>query len=193
MKTPPREIYLSVDIEADGPIPGPHSMLSIGAAAFNIERQVLGVFSANLLPLDGARPHPESVAFWARNAEAYAASRIDPRAPAEAIPAYRHFIDTLPHRPVFVGYPAAFDHMWHHWYLHRFAGGDPCGFAPLDLKSYAAALLQLPFRRAVKRAFPPEWFAGGVPHDHVALHDAIGQGALAVNMLRAGLGLSAIP
>jgi hypothetical protein len=28
-----QEIYISTDIEADGPIPGPHSMLSIGAAA----------------------------------------------------------------------------------------------------------------------------------------------------------------
>ena len=30
------EIYLSVDVEADGPIPGPYSMLSFGIAAFSL-------------------------------------------------------------------------------------------------------------------------------------------------------------
>lgn len=29
------EIYISTDIEADGPIPGEYSMLSIGSVAFN--------------------------------------------------------------------------------------------------------------------------------------------------------------
>ena len=28
------EIYISTDVEADGPIPGPHSMLSFGSAAY---------------------------------------------------------------------------------------------------------------------------------------------------------------
>ena len=31
------ECYVSVDIEADGPIPGAHSMLRLGAAAFDAE------------------------------------------------------------------------------------------------------------------------------------------------------------
>ena len=28
------EIYVSTDVEADGPIPGPHSMLSFASAAY---------------------------------------------------------------------------------------------------------------------------------------------------------------
>ena len=32
-----RDIYLSLDIEANGLIPGPYAMLSLGAAAFDIE------------------------------------------------------------------------------------------------------------------------------------------------------------
>lgn len=192
MAPTPRDIYLSVDVETDGPIPGPHSMLSIGAAAFDIGRRVLGTFSANLVALPGAAPHPETAAFWAGEPAAYAATRTDLREPGEAMGAYRRFIEGLPRRPVFVGYPATFDHMWHHWYLHRFAGGDPCGFAALDLKSYAAAMLAVPFREAAKRAFPAGWFAGAPPHDHVALSDAVGQGVMAINMMRANLGLPPI-
>jgi hypothetical protein len=191
--SPPRDIYLSVDVETDGPIPGPHSMLSIGAAAFDIERRLLGTFMSNLLPLPDATPHPETMAFWACNPAAYAAATADRRDPAEAMADYRRFIDGLPRRPVFVGYPACFDHMWHHWYLHRFTGADPCGFAPLDLKSYAAAMLRVPFQQAAKRAFPQAWFAGAPPHDHVAVTDAIGQGVLAINMIRAHWGLPMLP
>lgn len=28
------EIYVSTDVESDGPIPGPHSMLSLASAAY---------------------------------------------------------------------------------------------------------------------------------------------------------------
>ena len=45
------EIYVSTDVEADGPIPGPHSMLSFGSAAFDAEGNQLSTFSANLVAL----------------------------------------------------------------------------------------------------------------------------------------------
>jgi hypothetical protein len=34
------EIYVSTDVEADGPIPGPHSMLSFASAAFLANKTV---------------------------------------------------------------------------------------------------------------------------------------------------------
>ena len=33
------EIYVSTDVETDGPIPGPYSMLSLGSAAFRAEAE----------------------------------------------------------------------------------------------------------------------------------------------------------
>lgn len=52
------EIYASIDIEADGPIPGPHSMLSPASAAFLTDKTMVGTYSANLntLPEAGATP-----------------------------------------------------------------------------------------------------------------------------------------
>jgi len=55
------EIYVSTDIEADGPIPGPHSMLSFASAAYSADKQVVGTFTANLDTLPGAEPHPRTV------------------------------------------------------------------------------------------------------------------------------------
>jgi hypothetical protein len=40
------EIYVSTDVEADGPIPGPNSMLSFGSAAYTANKKLLGTFSA---------------------------------------------------------------------------------------------------------------------------------------------------
>jgi hypothetical protein len=188
-------VYVSIDIEADGPIPGPNAMMSIGAAAFDLDRNLIGTFYANLLPLPGSAPDPVTKAeFWDRNPAALAATQVDRRPPGEAMAEYRRFLDGLPGTPVFVGFPASFDHMWHHWYLahHLGAGNDPCGERVLDLKSYAAEFLGCGFRASAKRNFPREWFAGAPPHDHVAITDAIGQGAMAVNMIRHNLGLPPI-
>jgi hypothetical protein len=41
------EIYISTDIEADGRIPGPHSMLNIGAATYTADKVLVSTFSAN--------------------------------------------------------------------------------------------------------------------------------------------------
>jgi hypothetical protein len=187
-----RDIYLSLDIEANGPIPGPYSMLSLGAAAFDIEGKLLGTFSRNLLPLEGSSSHPETDAFWAKNPQAYAATQTDRCDPAQAMRDYDAYLRGLPVRPVLMGYPAAYDHMWHSWYLHKFVGADYCGHSSLDLKTYACALLRVPFRQAAKRGFPAHWFEGAPQHDHVALNDAIGQGMMGIVMLREHLGMAPV-
>src|SRR3569623_2310454 len=53
------EVYISTDIETDGPIPGPHSMLSFGSAAFRADKSLLSAFTANLDTLPAATGHPE--------------------------------------------------------------------------------------------------------------------------------------
>jgi len=45
------EIYLSIDVEADGPIPGAFSLLSLGCAALTLDKELLGTFARNLAPL----------------------------------------------------------------------------------------------------------------------------------------------
>ena len=57
------EIYISTDVESDGPIPGPHSMLSFGSAAYTADKQLLSTFSANLHTLPGAEADPKTAAW----------------------------------------------------------------------------------------------------------------------------------
>jgi hypothetical protein len=176
------EIYVSTDVETDGPIPGPNSMLSFASAAFMEDKKMFGTFSANLEPLPGATGDPKTVAWWAENKEAWEASRKDTREPGDAMNDYLRWLKSLPGRPVFVAYPAGFDFMFVYWYLIRFAGESPFSFSALDVKSFAMAMLGLPYRDSVKRNMPRSWF-DDLPHTHVALDDAIEQGRMFCNML----------
>ena len=177
------EIYVSTDIEADGPIPGLHSMLSFGSAAYLADKSLVSTFSANLETLPSATAHPDTMAFWAKNQAAWMATRKDCRPPEQALPAYVEWLKSLPGRPVFVGYPAAFDFMFVYWYLIRFAGESPFSHSALDIKTFAMALMKKNYRDATKSNMPKHWF-DRVSHTHVALDDAIEQGALFCNMLK---------
>ena len=176
------EVYVSTDVEADGPIPGPHSMLSFGSAAFLEDGTLVSTFAATLELLPGAAGDPGTMAWWARNGDAWNAARLDARPPGETMPRYVAWLEALPGRPVFVGYPAAYDFLFVYWYLIRFAGRSPFSHSALDIKTYAMSLLDLPYRDSVKRNMPRRWFAES-PHTHVALDDAIEQGRLFCNML----------
>jgi hypothetical protein len=176
------EVYVSTDIESDGPIPGPHSMLSFASAAFRADKTLLGTFSANLTTLPDAQGDPRTMAWWQSQPEAWEACRTDPRDPAVVMPEYVAWLKALPGQPVFVGYPAAYDFLFVYWYLIRFAGESPFSHSALDIKTYAMALLGKDYRQSTKRNMPRKWF-DPVPHTHVALDDAIGQGRLFCNML----------
>lgn len=177
------EVYVSTDIEADGPIPGPHSMLSLASAAFEADGTLLATFTANLETLAAAAGHPETMRWWSTQPAAWAACRASPRPPEVVMPEYVAWLKALPGPPVFVGYPAAYDFMFVYWYLLRFAGESPFSHSALDIKTLAMALLRVPYRAAVKRRMPRRWL-GPRPHTHVALDDAIGQGELFCRMLR---------
>ena len=180
------EIFVSTDVETDGPIPGPHSMLSFGSAAYTADKRLVATFEANLQTLPDANGHPDTMAWWKTQPEAWAVCREDLRDPAEAMQAYVGWLKALPGKPVFVGYPAGFDFLFVYWYLIRFVGESPFSFSALDIKTFAMAALGTSFRDTTKKRMPKQWF-DDLPHTHRALDDAIEQGALFCNILAANL------
>lgn len=182
MSTRKHEIYISTDVETDGPIPGANSMLSFGSAAYLADKTLVSTFTANLELLPGASGDPATMRWWAREPKAWEACRCDPRPPEVAMKAYLGWINSLGGRPVFVSYPAAFDFMFVYWYLIRFTGESPFSHSALDIKTLAMALLGTGYRESTKRRMPRAWF-GPDRHAHIALDDAIEQGALFCNML----------
>ena len=180
------ELYLSTDVETDGPIPGPHSMLSFGSAAYRPDKTLAGTFTANLETLPGAAGHPQTMAWWQQQPEAWAVCRRETQPPETAMRNYLAWVKSLPGKPVFVAYPAAFDFLFVYWYLIRFTGESPFSHSALDIKTYAMALLKHGYRDSTKSNMPARWF-DKLPHTHCALDDAIEQGALFCNMLAENL------
>ncbi|MGO4260558.1 3'-5' exoribonuclease domain-containing protein [Lysobacter sp. TAB13] len=177
-----KEIYVSTDIESDGPIPAANSMLSLGSAAFTADGELIATFSANLLELEGAAGDPKTLAWWAEQPQAWDAARVDARSPSDVMTQYLAWLKDLPGKPVFVAYPAGFDFSFVYWYLIRFTGESPFSHSALDMKTLAMAVLDLPYRDTSKRAMPRHWFSDD-PHTHIALDDAIEQGRLFCKML----------
>jgi hypothetical protein len=162
-------------------------MLSFASAAYQPDKTVISTFSANLEQLPGAAGDPGTMGWWRQHPSAWAATRTQLEDPAHAMPRYVSWVKQLPGRPVFVGYPAGFDFLFVYWYLIRFTGGSPFSFSALDIKSYAMAVLKTEYRETVKRNMPKRWF-DPLPHSHVALDDALEQGALFCNILAENLG-----
>jgi len=196
---PRPEIYISVDIEADGPLPGPNSMLSLGAAAFVLDNdkknevlvpRLVSTWTGNLQQIEGANMDPNTKVFWEKNPAAWAECRKEPLLRADlAMESFAKWVVSFKrkenggYRPVFVGAPAGFDFTYVYWYLIRFYGSSPFSFSALDMKTYVSAVMDLPYHDSGKRSYPKRWFTN-LPHTHVALDDAIEQGYLFCNMLK---------
>lgn len=187
MKKPTPEIYVSTDIEADGPIPGPYSMLSFASAAYLADKTLISTYSANLVTLPQAQGHPATMAWWQQFPQAWEACRVHVRPAEQVMPEYLAWLQSLPGRPVFVGWPASWDFMWIYWYLVRFTGERPFRENAVDIRSYAMGMRKSDFRHTTRSYLPQRWYDQGLPHTHVALDDAREQGALFCNMLAENL------
>lgn len=178
------ELYASTDIEANGPIPGLYSMLSLGTVLFTGTGVEIGSFYANLQPLEGAAEHPETMAFWAEHQTAYQMTRTSLEEPARVMQDYVNWLAQFDAPKIFVAYPIGFDFTFVYWYLHRFVGISPFHHSGLDIRSYGMALTGQPFMRNTKKYWPKDWKPAAAPHTHQALLDAREQGLLFCNMLR---------
>ena len=182
------EIYFSVDVEADGPIPGPYSMVSFGAA-------VAGVRDGAFTPLDPSRTtfyrelrpisddfDPGALAVSGLERQSLLTDGTDPKV------AMIDFVAWVTQesgraRPVVVAYPACYDWMFLYWYLQRFTGSSPFGHSGcLDMKTLYATKAGVPLTGATKRTMP-RGLLSRRKHTHHALDDAIEQGELFANLM----------
>jgi hypothetical protein len=105
-----KETYVSADVGTDGPILGPHSMLSLGSAALVRDKTLVSTFSANLELLPCASGDARTMEWWKTQPEAWEVCRWNPRPPEEVMKEYAAWLKGLLQRPVFVAYPASISH-----------------------------------------------------------------------------------
>lgn len=179
------DLYISGDVEADGPIPGEFSMLSFGLAVagrfdgswFEPTDPAQRTFYAELRPIS-EQWQPEALEVSGLDRDALARTA---RTPAEAMDDAAAWVRAQADedRPVLVGFPLVFDWMFLHWYFERFVvGGSPFGFSGgLDMKTMFQQKAGVVLSRAGKDDLPPR-LRGDVPHRHQALGDAIEQAGI---------------
>ncbi|MFH9551618.1 exonuclease [Streptomyces sp. NPDC017435] len=182
-------LYISVDIEADGPIPGPYSMLSLGAAVagrqdadgFTAADPARRTFYAELRPISDEFD-AEALAVSGLDRERLADEGLEP---AVALARFTAWVREVSGgaQPVMCGYPASYDWTFLYWYLIRFTGGSPFGHSGcLDMKTLYATKAGLPLRAVAKRTMPPHLLSRR-PHTHHALDDAVEQAELLANLM----------
>ncbi|MBM0234586.1 exonuclease [Micromonospora sp. STR1_7] len=169
MTSPLPELYIGVDVEADGPIPGPYSMISLGMAVAG--RPDL-TFYTELRPIsDEFVPAALAVSGLDRD-------RLLREAPTaqEAMSAAAAWVNGLRRigRPVFLAAPAVWDGMFVHWYFVRFVGHSPFGAtgSGVDLRSYWMGLTGSEWVQTRKGKIKHELGLHDVPHTHHAGEDA---------------------
>ncbi|MCX4528826.1 MULTISPECIES: 3'-5' exoribonuclease [unclassified Streptomyces] len=182
-------LYISVDVEADGPIPGSYSMISFGASVAG--RQDGPVYTAADPERDTfyreLRPISERYVEAALAVSGLDRDRLlrEGADPAVAMAEFRAWVREVSAgaQPVICGYPASFDWTFLYWYLIEFGDDSPFGHSGcLDMKTLYATKARVPLRAAVKGRMPRELLSRR-PHTHHALDDAIEQADLMNNLM----------
>ena len=122
---PPERSFVSTHVHTDGPIPGPHSLLTITAVAFAASGDPIGTFSTNVRELPGATLHPVALQEWRQRAEDWLTTRRGSRPPAVAMSAFARWVQQLPGQSVFFSDTTEPDYLFLYWNLQRYTGRWP--------------------------------------------------------------------
>jgi ribonuclease T len=123
--------FISVDIEAAGPIPSQYALLSIGACTFLHPRQT---FYVELVP-DSDLTDKRSMEVHGLDLDRL---RQEGFSPAEALQKFSDWLDeVIPsgQSPLMVAFNAPFDWMFIHDYFIRYLGNNPFGHSAVDVKA----------------------------------------------------------
>lgn len=176
------DVYFSADVETDGPIPGPFSILSFAL-----------VYAGRFDGVRFERPSQRPLAFYRElkpisesyQEEALRVNGLDRDqlvrtgdAPEQAMTEASAWVREVskPGRAVLVAYPLSFDWSWLYWYFVQFSrDGSPFGYSRcFDIKTAVAVKARVPVGNA-GRARLPDFLKSPRAHSHNALDDAIEQ------------------
>ena len=179
MRVDLKDIYISVDVESSGPIPGDYSLLSIGACVVGNSAEE---FYVEIQPINEAYV-PEAIEVAGKSMREFALSG---QTPESAMSSFRDWLELIggDGSVVFVGFNAAFDWSFINWYFHTYVGENPFGIGGIDIKSFYMGMSGCLWEDTRSSHIPAK-FKGRLPHTHNALDDAKEQAEMFQLMLRA--------
>jgi hypothetical protein len=183
------DIYFSADVETDGPIPGPFSLLSFAfvfAGVFDGQRFIRpasydSTFYSELKPISN-HYDPEALKINGLDRDRL---RIEGKSPEIAMTEAAEWIREISGnaKPILVAYPLSFDWSWLYWYFMRFCPeGSPFNHSQcFDIKTAFAVKANVPIAEAGRSkllgVLRPDR-----KHTHHALEDAIEQAEIFANI-----------
>lgn len=185
-----KDIYFSADVETDGPIPGPFSMLSFALVfagvfdgrEFTAPSSFDKTFYRELRPIsDRFQPDALRVNGLDRNRLLHEGGD-----PAIVMTDAARWIRSIAGncKPVLVAYPLSFDWPWLYWYFTNFAGGSPFNHSLCyDVKTAFAVKAGVPISEAGKSKLLPS-LRPKSNHTHHALDDAMEQAEVFIKVFR---------
>jgi hypothetical protein len=176
------DAYFSADVETDGPIPGPFSMLSFALVfvgtfdgeTFEREASFKQVFYKELKPIS-ADFQREALDINGLDRDHLCEFGADP---ATALTEAAEWVIERAgsNKPVLVAYPLAFDWTWLYWYFVKYSvHGSPFDYSRCyDIKTAFAVKGGLPVSEAGRSRLPRD-LRSTHAHTHHAIDDAIAQ------------------
>ena len=206
-----RELYVSVDVEADGPYPGDYSMTSLGAVLAGYRDSEDGVhrldptakqnrFYSEIAPIsENWDPEAMAVGLFSGFGESLAFTDPDGSQRREyilqhgenarlAMTRFATWVEQAKEEysanAIFAGYPLGYDWMWSYWYLCKFSRlPSPFGHSRhIDIKTLYAEKADTLISRSIKSNIPRR-LRSKLPHTHLSVDDAAEQGDLLMNLL----------
>ena len=183
------DAYFSADVETDGPIPGPFSILSFAivyagsfdGTRFQRPQKYDQTLYKELTPISD-NFEPEALRVNGLDRARLSVEGDSPeRAMTEAFRWVKHTAGRA--HPVLVAYPLSFDWTWLYWYFIRFsADGSPFDYSRcFDIKTALAVKAGIPISEAGRSRILPS-LRSKRPHTHHALDDAIAQAEIFANV-----------
>lgn len=169
-----RAVWVMVDVEATGPVPGLYSMTEVGAIV--VEPSLDRTFYGRLRPLEGSMLAKDA----AQVTDAKREELMSWPAPEETMRAFAEWLDGLGGRPLGVSDNNGFDFAFVNWYFWRFCRSSPFGHSSTNLGSLYKGLI-----RDTRKNFK---HLRDTPHTHQPVDDARGN-AEAMLKLAAEYGL----
>jgi len=173
-------LYISVDIETSGPVPGIYSMLSIGAC-------VVGDFEVQFY----RELKPVTMQF---QQEALDVTGFDLKNlnrgghnPLDTMIEFSSWVNNQCRenkKPIFVGFNAAFDWSFINYYFHLYCHNNPFGYSALDIKSFFMCLQKCAWDEA-RSSKAAQIYNISKKDKHNAVEDAVFQAKIFASMLNA--------
>jgi hypothetical protein len=183
------DAYFSADVETDGPIPGPYSMLSFAivyAGSFDGHRfkrpqNYDKIFYTELKPIS-KEFEPEALRV---NGLDRVRLCMEGESPETVMTRAFDWVMKIAGRarPVLVAYPLSFDWSWLYWYFIRFSqSGSPFEYSRcFDIKTALAVKAGIPISEAGRSRIPPALLSKH-KNTHHAIDDAVAQAEIFANV-----------